>query len=165
MHHPFAHPAGNPETPTSELLGEERGGFGGGDCSPEDAGSSSPTPASKQRAQSSSFGGSRGEGSVLVRPSPFLGCETSSFPGGNTMVGFTHIHRLGSVCGPVQRESRLGALVHGVGGPAGPWGHPLAPTLTISIRGGAFPHRQWWRLNHTESVSGNWKRQKRVKTP
>lgn len=51
---------------------------------------------------------------MLVRFFPLLGSRTSSFPGGNTMLGSTHIHRLGSKSGPVQRKRRLRAMGHGL---------------------------------------------------
>lgn len=93
-----------PEIPTSQLRGEEANCFQGKDCSLEEGGSDSMTLASEQLAKSSSLGAGWGQGNMLVRSSPLLGAGTSSFPGGNTMLGFTHIHRLGSISGPVQRK-------------------------------------------------------------
>ena len=65
---------------------------------------------------------------MLVRFSPLLGCGTSSFPGGNTMLGSTHIHRLGSKSGPVQRQRRLWA-----GHSSWALGIPPRPQKTYSL--------------------------------
>lgn len=81
---------------------------------------------------------------MLVRSSHLLGSGTSSSPGGNTMLGFTHIHRLGSKSGPVQRKRRLCAITHWLWVPAqatGPRQRTPPPLLTIFTGVGFFFHR------------------------
>lgn len=66
---------------------------GSHDCAPEPC----------EQLASPSFMAAWQAGGTLSR-SCFLGLLTSSLPGGYTLFGFTHIHRLGLMSGPVQRK-------------------------------------------------------------
>lgn len=87
---------------TSQLLGDEEVKcFCDGDCSVEE-GESASTPMASGQWASSSLQDSSVQGFESATSSFSFTLCASSFPGGYTTLGLTHIHRLGSISGPTE---------------------------------------------------------------